>query len=114
GVDAHFGPRTESAVKHFQRDVGLTVDGIVGRQTKTAVAGSGFDPGDTAILSLGSRGDAVRQLQSALSVKGFDAGRADGIFGPITLRAVLGFQQYQQLWVDGLVGPRTKSALGMM
>jgi peptidoglycan hydrolase-like protein with peptidoglycan-binding domain len=49
----------------------------------------------------------------SLNERGFDAGPTDGIFGPLTLRAVLSFQKYAKLWVDGLVGPRTQSALGM-
>ena len=32
-VDGDFGPKTESAVKAFQKKTGLTVDGIVGRNT---------------------------------------------------------------------------------
>jgi peptidoglycan hydrolase-like protein with peptidoglycan-binding domain len=72
------------------------------------------DDADPAVLSIGSRGNAVRTLQQLLTDKGFDSGRADGIFGPVTLAAVLSFQRYQKLWVDGLVGPRTKAALGMV
>lgn len=114
GIDGRFGPKTETAVRSFQASVGLGVDGVVGRQTKTALGGAVFDPGDTGILAIGSRGGEVASLQQALNDKGFDAGSADGIFGPITLRAVLSFQQYHDLWVDGLVGPRTKASLGMM
>ncbi len=35
GIDGYFGPQTRGAVKEFQRDYGLVVDGIVGRQTMT-------------------------------------------------------------------------------
>ena len=32
-VDGIFGQRTENAVKRFQRTVGITVDGVVGKNT---------------------------------------------------------------------------------
>jgi|BioPla2DNA2_1021312.scaffolds.fasta_scaffold00275_3 N-acetylmuramoyl-L-alanine amidase len=37
GVDGIFGPKTEQAVRYFQRVNGLAVDGIVGRQTAAAI-----------------------------------------------------------------------------
>jgi zinc D-Ala-D-Ala carboxypeptidase len=39
-VDGIFGPRTERAVKNFQADQGLVVDGKVGKQTWVALARS--------------------------------------------------------------------------
>lgn len=36
-VDGIFGPKTKEAVKYFQRKNGLTVDGIVGKQTAAAM-----------------------------------------------------------------------------
>jgi len=36
-VDGEFGATTEQSVKHFQQNENLTVDGIVGRQTWTAL-----------------------------------------------------------------------------
>ena len=50
---------------------------------------------------------AVRKLQRRLGVA------ADGSFGPITLRAVKGFQASHGLVVDGIVGPATRAALGL-
>lgn len=38
-ADGSFGEDTEAAVRDFQRERGLTVDGIVGRQTMTALEG---------------------------------------------------------------------------
>ena len=32
-VDGNFGSITESAVKHFQKECGLTADGVVGKST---------------------------------------------------------------------------------
>lgn len=36
-VDGIYGPKTKEAVKYFQRKNGLTVDGIVGKQTAAAM-----------------------------------------------------------------------------
>lgn len=57
------------------------------------------------VLHIGMRGPAVVALQHRLHV------RADGIFGPRTLRAVLAFQRHARLVPDGVVGPRTAAAL---
>lgn len=37
GLDGAFGPNTNSATQAFQRAKGLSVDGIVGQQTWTAL-----------------------------------------------------------------------------
>ncbi|WP_265442522.1 C40 family peptidase [Flexivirga meconopsidis] len=55
----------------------------------------------------GSRGTAVKVVQSRLG------GLAvDGIFGPLTNRAVRNYQRSHGLVVDGIVGPRTWASLG--
>lgn len=39
GADSSFGPATEAAVRRFQKDRGLTIDGIVGVKTWSALLG---------------------------------------------------------------------------
>jgi hypothetical protein len=59
------------------------------------------------VLERGDRGAAVEALQGALGVP------ADGVFGPVTERAVKRFQRKEGLTVDGVVGPQTREALGL-
>ncbi|MCP5119608.1 MAG: peptidoglycan-binding protein, partial [bacterium] len=67
-----------------------------------------------ATLKLGSQGDDVAALQRRLNELGFNAGAADGIFGGGTRAAVEQFQQSRNLRVDGIVGPATAEALGLL
>jgi murein DD-endopeptidase MepM/ murein hydrolase activator NlpD len=110
-IDGIFGPVTADAVLQFQRDQGLAVDGLVGSQTRDAAVG--LVAGVTDVLGLGSRGPEVREAQQLLAALGFNPGPSDGVFGPRTLDAVLDFQRSLGLQVDGLVGPQTRSRLGV-
>ena len=66
-----------------------------------------------AALSSGSRGEDVKQLQTALNNKGYDAGTADGIFGAKTRSAIIQFQKDSGLTADGIAGPKTLAKLGL-
>lgn len=59
------------------------------------------------------RGDDVDQLQTALLRLGFDCGRPDGIYGPLTVRAVQRFQRNSGVQSDGVCGPDTVRLLLM-
>jgi N-acetylmuramoyl-L-alanine amidase len=56
-------------------------------------------------------GETVREIQLCLLIRGYQAGQADGIFGPMTYAAVLEFQRAAGLLVDGEAGPLTLAAL---
>jgi peptidoglycan hydrolase-like protein with peptidoglycan-binding domain len=103
-IDGIFGGKTESAVKKFQQQRGIAVDGIVGR-----VSWINIDEADQSepVLRVGSSGLPVRRLQSRMSAVGFDTGGVDGRFSPKTEQAVRQLQQQSSLGVDGVVGPKT-------
>lgn len=63
------------------------------------------------ILRRGMRGNDVRELQSKLQSLGYNVGPIDGIFGPLTEKAVMQFQKDNKLKVDGIVGPQTYEML---
>jgi peptidoglycan hydrolase-like protein with peptidoglycan-binding domain len=56
------------------------------------------------VLKKGSNDPAVRDLQEALKILGFDPGLVDGVFGAQTESAVKKFQQAREIPVDGVVG----------
>lgn len=54
----------------------------------------------------------VRALQRGLVRLGDRPGPIDGLYGPLTTRAVIRFQRAQGLRVDGIAGPKTLTRLG--
>jgi N-acetylmuramoyl-L-alanine amidase len=62
------------------------------------------------ILKCGSRGEAVRSLQTILNAKGALL-EADGSFGPATDKALREFQESRDLDIDGFCGAETWTAL---
>lgn len=108
-----FGAGTEAAVRRFQTDRGLRVDGVVGSQTWTGLVEAGHRLGDRWLyLTLPmQRGDDVAELQRRLSALGFHGERVDGIFGQATAAALHDFQRNAGLVVDGICGPAALQAL---
>ncbi|HUR52171.1 MAG TPA: N-acetylmuramoyl-L-alanine amidase [Mycobacteriales bacterium] len=108
-----FDRETDVAVRAFQQDRGLVADGLVGPETYAALQAARLRLGDR-ILTWQSRmlvGDDVTALQDRLAELGFDAGRADGLFGPRTEAALKAFQREYGLRADGVCGPATLRAL---
>lgn len=65
------------------------------------------------VLKVGSRNDAVTELQKRLKQWGYYRGAVDGIYGAQTREAVRYFQSRNGLTPDGVVGPATAKALGL-
>jgi putative chitinase len=69
---------------------------------------------DHTFLKLGDSGPDVSELQGRLQSLGFSPGAMDGEFGQATTAAVLAFQKAKGLLADGVAGPRTLTALGLV
>ncbi len=68
---------------------------------------------EAAVLSWGSSGEKVSEIQSKLKQWGYYDGPITGYYGELTYKAVRLFQQKNGLKVDGIVGPETAAALGI-
>ena len=62
----------------------------------------------------GSRGSEVTQIQTKLKRWGYYSGNVDGIYGTQTVNAVKYFQRKNGLTADGIAGPATLKAMGIM
>ena len=122
--DGIFGSATQRSVQDFQREFGLTVDGIIGEDTWYKILDVYNDLQDNpppqpdpdaypgTPLRAGSRGDDVTKMQTSLNFIGLyytsipQIG-VDGSFGTDTDRSTRAFQGQFGLTVDGIIGERT-------
>jgi Transglycosylase-like domain/Putative peptidoglycan binding domain len=102
--DAVRGQRCVSLLAAFALLAAVAVPALADPGTS---ASGGATAGSEVIVKRGDRGSAVRAIQRQLGIS------ADGVFGPITERAVKRFQRGHDLVPDGIVGPLTRAALGL-
>jgi N-acetylmuramoyl-L-alanine amidase len=101
-------------IRSFQQERGLNVTGELNESTLRAFEESRWKLGDRSIHLQAPpmmRGDDIATLQVRLTEMGFNCGRVDGIFGPLTELAVKEFQKSVGAKVDGRCGPATIIAL---
>ena len=112
--EALYDERVELAVRAFQQQRGLTVDGVVGPLTFRRLDEARWRLGDRILTHLPGNllaGDDVYSLQGRLLDLGFRVGRLDGYFGPETEAGVREFQRNFGVAPDGTCGPATLKAL---
>ena len=103
-----FDDDLDKAVRTFQQERGLSVDGVVGPQTFRRLDEARWQLGDRILRYVPGHlmtGDDVAELQRRLNELGFDSGRADGFFGPNTDVALRDLQRGVGLDTDGICGP---------
>ncbi|HEY8474420.1 MAG TPA: N-acetylmuramoyl-L-alanine amidase [Natronosporangium sp.] len=109
-----FDDAVVQAVRAFQQSHGLNADGRVTEETWRALEAARWRLGARTLFHSVPEplvGEDVRELQERLLEMGYDVGRADGIYGARTARAVAQFQREVGLVPDGSCGPETLHAL---
>ncbi|RNM12583.1 N-acetylmuramoyl-L-alanine amidase [Nocardioides pocheonensis] len=112
-----FDDRVELAVRAFQQQRGLHVDGVVGSATFRRLDEARWSLGDRILTHLPGNlmaGDDVFALQRRLLELGFKVGRVDGYFGPQTEAALRDFQRNFGIPADGTCGPASLKALAQL
>lgn len=93
--DGIFGPKTQAAVKEFQKNNNLPVTGEVSSVEWTVIAKK------LPTIKLGSTGDSVKIWQYFMNVE------ANGVFSTDLRAKTRTYQNVSGLTVDGVVGPKT-------
>jgi peptidoglycan hydrolase-like protein with peptidoglycan-binding domain len=103
-VDAVRGPRVASLLAALALLAAAAVPALADPGSSSS---GGASASSEVVVKRGDRGSAVRSIQRELGIT------ADGVFGPMTERAVKRFQRRHDLVPDGIVGPLTRGALGL-
>jgi N-acetylmuramoyl-L-alanine amidase len=112
-----FDADLDRAVRAFQQQRGLSVDGIVGVNTYRTLEEARWRLGDRLLTFVAGNllaGDDVHALQQRLLDLGFKVGKIDGRFGQRTEQAVRDFQRNIGVPADGTCGPATLKALSRL
>lgn len=107
-ADGKFGKGTQTAVKLFQKQAGLTADGVAGSATQSKLYGLTGSGKTNQTLKYGNKNSQVKILQQRLiDLKYLKNSKADGSYGNVTKDAVKKFQSKVGLKADGVAGPMT-------
>jgi peptidoglycan hydrolase-like protein with peptidoglycan-binding domain len=110
-IDGIVGPQTRAAVAAAQKRAGLPQTGRIGARTRASLGPLGSPGLGSRPVAPGDFGLDVSVVQFLLAHDGYYRGALDGYFGPRVLNAVRAFQRHRGLSADGVVGPQTLAAL---
>ena len=112
-----FDAELDQAVRAFQQQRGLLVDGIIGEATYRALKEASYRLGARVLnhqFGAPMYGDDVATLQARLQDLGFYTGLVDGYFGMQTHNALMSYQRDYGLYADGICGPETLRSLNFL
>lgn len=111
---SYFDETLDGALRIFQQNKGLIVDGVLGPETETALTQAQYTLGDRPLSYDAEhplRGEDVELIQANLSRLGFYYGHLNGVFCRKTHHAVVELQRNLGLEPNGVVDLETIAAL---
>src|SRR6195952_2943534 len=109
-----FDDDLDQAVRAFQQERGLLVDGVVGAATHRALREASYRLGARTLhhqFGAPMYGDDVATLQNRLQDLGFYTGLVYGYFGLQTHNGLMSYQREYGMYADGICGPETLRSL---
>lgn len=103
--DGIFDTTTETAIRTYQQEKGLEVNGLLDLETMDALYR------EPLTYRPGKEGEPIRLLQEKLIFLEYLTGVADGKFGAMTTDAITRFQKDQNIEQTGVLDPETVKAL---
>ena len=97
-VDGVVDGATQTAIRTYQSDAGVAIDGKVDAELLASLR--------TAPQETMARREMIGQIQTELNRLGYNAGPADGTFGPSTRRAIVTYQSDMDMAVTGEASER--------
>ena len=113
-VDGIYSGEIVTAVRVFQQQNNLTIDGRVGANTWKVLLGgtvTPVTPTRPSVLRPGDKSSYVTELQQQLISLGYSTVTANGTYDAATTSAVKAFQRKYALDIDGKVGPKTRAKI---
>ena len=109
-ADGKFGSGTEQAVIDFQNANHLDPTGAIDKATYDAILSASTgeeEQPEFSSIKRGDSGDSVKEVQTQLVALGYLTSSADGKYGSGTERAVIEFQNANQIEATGIIDQET-------
>ena len=110
-VDGVLGSRTERAIRQYQKDAGLLVNGVASKELLDHMKFALPKVYAKKSTPSGPSRELVTEVQTALAARGYYSAAIDGLIGPATREAVRRFQADAGLPVTGTVDQRLAGEL---
>ena len=114
GVDGIMGPRTQAAIRGFQKARNLEPNGQLNRQTLVALGLQESASAGTTDPEPQYSAQTIRSAQETLNNRGYKAGAVNGQMTQQTRNALRAFQKSENLEVTGQLNAGTLGALGVL